>query len=363
MKSIDSLSIKAKGQIASGKWSLCIGAGVSRGLVPTWDELARRVVNNAFSSNYTYEEFHQKLGAQGWSLDSWIQAAANKYKADGKSDSDFSALIEKNLYEDLRKQAQIDGLEKELVLALNSPRQLNRDLVFQLCDFFYRHYSQTSLVSLAEFLVKADKEDKLPFSIITFNADTLLHTLFELFQRRDHYNQPPPHSHPEYRFRTVFSAFAGVPHIKRPIFHIHGAIKPRGKFKGANIYDSRDKLVFLEQDYLKVATSASTWPETLFMYQSQSTNMVFVGLSMSDPNIRRWLGSGHGYALEDVRKINQNDDIDFVHRHYWFTSKSGDQDVDNVIGYGLGHLGVKTVFLNSWSELQPGLLNMLAIEA
>ncbi|MFZ6040274.1 hypothetical protein ACOV11_07145 [Vibrio natriegens] len=43
MKSIDSLSTKVKGQINSGKWCLCIGAGVSRGLIPTWDELAGRV--------------------------------------------------------------------------------------------------------------------------------------------------------------------------------------------------------------------------------------------------------------------------------------------------------------------------------
>jgi hypothetical protein len=85
---------KFRGCVAAGRWTWCLGAGISRGITPTWFELTRTIVNEAFGSNYDHATFEQAVGKPGWSLDAWIQAAANEFVASGKKLDEFHELIE-----------------------------------------------------------------------------------------------------------------------------------------------------------------------------------------------------------------------------------------------------------------------------
>jgi hypothetical protein len=205
MKSLHASNNKFRGHLGSGSWTLCIGAGISTGIVPAWNELTRRVVNSVFSTSYTVEEFDLLVSKNGWGLDGWIQAAANEFINTGKELSEFHELLEHSLYSDLIKKANTNNVKKEVGVALNDPRNISKESVFKVCEFFENNYANTSLLSVTKSLIKAIKSpEKLPTSIITFNADTLLHTLIELFQRREHYYEPAPHSHPKYIFKTIF---------------------------------------------------------------------------------------------------------------------------------------------------------------
>ncbi len=359
---MDANSDKARGKLSSGRWVLCVGAGISRGHVPTWMELARRVINRTFKISYTEKEFEDIVNKSGWSLDSWIQAAANEYVSQGDSKENFVTLLENELYGDIRDLAKSENLEEKLVQALNSPRHVDKDDVFELCNFVEKHFSDSTLFGLANTLIESIKEDKNPYAIITFNADTLLLTLIELIQRKKHYEGSPPYSHPDYHFRPVLRPFTGVPHRKILIFHIHGSIKPRSLGKKSNIHDSRDSLVFLEEEYFQVATNSSSWLETLFMYQSQTNNLVFVGLSMSDPNIRRWLGTGYKLSVKDLTAVTGKPIDDFIFTHYWIRTKSKDTNMNAVTSIGLAHLGVKTLWLDDWSSLGNAFSNLLSFK-
>ena len=46
-----------RGIVVNQPWSLCVGAGISVGMVPTWNELTRRVLNDAFDTNYDSKAF------------------------------------------------------------------------------------------------------------------------------------------------------------------------------------------------------------------------------------------------------------------------------------------------------------------
>ncbi|MCU6499563.1 SIR2 family protein [Rugamonas sp. A1-17] len=359
VKELDATSDSFRGYLCSGKWTLCVGAGLSRGIVPTWQELTRRLVNEAFSTSFTEDEFQKIAADSAWSLDSWIQACANHYQLQGKSNSDFFDLIEKHLYSDLRNKGKSAGLEDVLVNVLDRPRNASRENVIRVCNFFEQEYADSSLLAVVKVLLDCVREKKLPEAIISFNADTLLHTLLELYQRNEHYKGDPPYSHPEYAFKTVLRPLDSAKE-RLPIYHCHGAIKPKPKAAAAEPKDSRDRLVFLESEYIRVATVASTWAETLFMFHAQTTRMVFFGFSMSDPNMRRWLALSNQSALQDLEAMTNL--ATMTPRHVWITTDSGTPALRAVRNEALVHLGVRPGWMKSWSQTEQAFSSLLALK-
>lgn len=358
VKELDAVNGKFRGQLASSKWTLCVGAGVSRGIVPTWQELTRRLVNETFHTGFSPNEFQEIVSGSAWSLDSWIQACANHHQLSGLQASEFSDLIEKHLYSDLRSKAETVGLETVLVNVLDRPQNASREDVARVCAFFEREYSDSSLLALVRSLLKCVDRGLLPEAIISFNADTLLHTLIELYQRHEHYKGPPPHSHPKYAFKTVLRPL-GSAGSRLPIYHCHGAIKPKVKSGGEGPRDSRDRLVFLESEYIKVATVASTWAETLFMFHAQTTRLVFLGVSMSDPNMRRWLALSNQSALQDLEAITNLTEM--TPRHIWLTTDPSSAALKILGNEALIHLGVRPGWIRNWSQTEAAFSNLLAL--
>lgn len=358
VKELDALDEKFRGHLGSGKWTLCIGAGVSRGIVPTWQELTRRLVNETFSTGFSEDAFQNVVADSAWSLDSWIQACANHYELGGRPISEFFDLIEKHLYADLREKGKNAGLEGVLVNVLDRPRNASREDTARVCAFFEREYGGSSLLAVVRFLLKALGRRPLPEAIISFNADTLLYTLLELYQRNDHYMGPPPHSHPKYAFKAVFRPLDSAQE-RLGIYHCHGAIKPKAMSSAAGPRDSRDRLVFLESEYIKVATVASTWAETLFMFYAQTTRMLFLGFSMSDPNMRRWLALSQQSSLQDLAAMTTRTEM--TPRHVWLTTEPASAELKNLRNEALVHLGVRPGWMKSWGQTEAALCNLLAL--
>jgi hypothetical protein len=362
IKPLYATDAKFRGHLGYTRWTVCLGAGASSQVVPSWIELTRRLTNRVFKTKYTDAEFKAAFFYQGWGLDSWIQAAANHHKLDGGDLSSFQGQIQDILYEDLLSEAATVGVADDLLAALEWPRAIKRKQVEKVCNFFELRYGKTSLMGMVKWLIAAEKKDKLPFAIISFNAEPLLHTVFELFQRLEHYKQPPPHSHPKYRFTRIVK-----PHFvprdadenghKIPIYHCHGALIPRSNGATSHASTGDNTLVFLEQDYLKVSTTAATWPETIFMYHASLSRMLFVGLSMSDPNIRRWLGLSEVAATagQTLRGPSSGPP------HLWLTKEPIDPGTKQVSLEGLCHLGVRPAWIDDWPDLEAGLRNITAV--
>jgi SIR2-like domain len=354
---VDATAPNFRGHFGSVSWTLCIGAGISRDISPTWFDLARNIVNDAFGSAYDGAAFEKLIQDSGWNLDAWIQAAANEHLRKGKAPADFADLIEDQLYSNIKAVASGTGLAKHLVRVLNHPTEASKKHVMQVCEFFETNFSNCSLLQLAHFLIEAEAKGKNPVSVLTFNADTLLETLIYLFLRRAHYLGPGPHGHPDFPYRPVQRP-SDVPHAGIPICHCHGAITPRGPGI-PRPRDSRDRLIFLESEYLKVAAVSASWAATSFLYYAQTSRMVFVGLSMADANIRRWMNAANIENEHDLRLRASGSRVNPP--HLWVSRKPSDPIQERIKLAALLHLGIRPAWIAAWGNLRAGLNNLAAM--
>ncbi|MFA5265429.1 MAG: SIR2 family protein [Opitutaceae bacterium] len=339
------------------RWTLCIGAGVSQGIVPLWEDLTIKVVNRVFDSHYDKTSFRAAVAASRWGLDSWIQAAANEHRRKTENRGSFSVILQQELYGDLLRLAEGDGVRRDVFHALQS---FHWDAVTEantVCEFFNRHYKHTSLMRLVDWLLLAERAGKMPFAIISFNVEPLFHMVFNCFQRQA-YGDDYPKFHLE---RVTKPNFVRSDPPFRPgnsrtvfVYHCHGSQIPHVHgSRGSVPMTGVGNAVFLEEDYLDISGHAATWPETLFMYHANFSRMVFVGLSMSDPNIRHWLGLSHqqtdaGKVLRGGRKQPP---------HLWI-EKSPNAEMRRVLEAGLSHLGVTPAWIPNWEVVGDAMKNL-----
>lgn len=360
-KPFDGLDPRYRGSLARSAWSLCVGAGVSFGLVPTWQELTRRVLNEAFGATYDEAGLEALVKETRWSLDGLLQGAANKLALAGKPENAFGELLEAGLYEDLLSQADSVGLKESLGDALNNPRWLKKDKILQLTHFFEKSHGGSTLVMLSRSLAEAKEAHKGPQAVINFNADTLLFALLDLFLIRAHAGKIGKWEHPTYSFVRTLRGIDGLPAGGTPIFHCHGAVapSPSGRLRKAKRRDSREHLVFTEADYLSIAGNVATWAQSLFLFHAQSSRLLIVGHSLSDPNIRKWLAWSLSSSLEEMAAVSTSTDI--TARHIWVARRPKDPMQREIQEISLLHLGVRVCWIDDWEQIGGVFENLLAL--
>lgn len=358
---IEGAAIKHKGLLAGSTWSLCVGAGVSTGLVPVWPELTRRVVNQAFSISYTPAEFDIAVKDLRWSLDALLQGAANELNQQGKPAETFADLLETALYEDLLTVAKSRGLDAPLRDFLNNPRWLRKAEVQSLINLFETEYSASTLVQLARSLAQAKEANKGPHAIINFNADTLLYALLDTYLIHEHSSRIGRWEHPPYSYVKALRGIDGVTIDATPIFHCHGAVtpSPSGTTKKSRRRDSRDHLVFTEADYLSIAGNVATWAQSLFLFHAQCSRLLIVGHSLADPNIRKWLAWSLSSSIAEMGSISSSSEVS--PRHIWIARKPKDPTLKKIQEISLLHLGVRVCWIEEWSDVAKVMNNLLAL--
>lgn len=360
-KPFDGLDKRYRGNLSTSAWSLCVGAGVSVGLVPTWQELTRRVVNQAFGTTYDDAGFEKMVKSTRWSLDALLQGAANKLTLLGKAETVFGELLEEGLYSDLFNQVRSSGLEKCLSDALNNPRWLRKDEILKITDFFEKAHGGSTLVSISRSLAEAKEARKGPQAIINFNADTLLFALLDLFLIRAHAAKVGKWEHPTFSFARTLRGIDGLPPDATPIFHCHGAVapSPSGRLRKAKRRDSREHLVFTEADYLSIAGNVATWAQSLFLFHAQSSRLLIIGHSLSDPNIRKWLAWSLSSSLEEMSAVSTAKE--FTARHIWVARRPSEAAQREIQEVSLLHLGVRVCWVDDWSQVGGVFENLLAL--
>lgn len=360
-KSFSGTDKRYHGILASTSWTLCVGAGISAGLVPTWQELTRSVVNSAFGTNYDASGFEDVVAQTRWGLDALLQGAANRLLLDGKSSDDFDIVLEDAIYGNLLKNAGSAGVSDALIDALNNPRWLNSNDLERLCSFFLTSYPESTLVQLSQELARANEAQRGPRSVINFNADTLLYALVDSFLIREHRKRTGKTDYPPALFVRSFRSNETFDKNAIPIFHCHGALTPlpKKKTKSGKRRDSRDHLVFLEQDYLDLAGSVSTWAQSLFLFHAQNHRLVIAGHSLADPNIRRWLGWTNATSMKDLSAVSLATQA--TPKHLWITKTHTSAKLKEIQETSLLHLGVRVCWIDDWREIGATLRNLLAI--
>jgi len=123
--------------------------------------------------------------------------------------------------------------------------------------------TRTTLSAIADFIKRSDGH--LP-AIVTFNFDDLLEA--ELSKR-------------DVKYTAVYTG-GRVSHAALPIVHPHGFIPRNGDLVDHNV-------VFTERHYHELMETMFHWALTEIVTYLRHYTVLFIGLSMSDPNLRRLL--------------------------------------------------------------------------
>jgi len=96
------------------------------------------------------------------------------------------------------------------------------------------------------------------------------------------------------------------------IFHPHGFL-PRGTY--SRDY-SKDPIILSEDDYHELYASPYSWPNVIQLNLLTSFNVLFVGCSLTDPNLRRLLDISNKVCAPDHFAIMRNPDFELHDRKH-----------------------------------------------
>ena len=331
----------------SSGWSLCIGAGTSMPVLPDWFSLVENLINkNCDSKDIIDIEIYKKMG---FSADAMIQAVRNRLDID---DNKFIQILSEEVYApikdnvDLKEWKSFIKIHEASTLAgINEKEWKNFKKIID------KVLNSTSANLLAEVVAESISSEVGPKAILTFNGEAIFLSLLNYYywmKRTDNKN----------KFDRIVNGITNR-HISRiPYIHCHGVLPINGA-KERKGYNANDKLVFLEESYLQLANSPMSWQAINFIENCMQSKMVFVGVSLSDANMRRWLGWIHSNKMEEFR-INGFDCKDAT-EHFWINKKPKTDVEKTWMEESVAHLGVRLVWIDEWNQVGEVLEKMLGL--
>jgi SIR2-like domain len=241
---------------------LFVGAGASIPYgVPSWRDLVLELL-------FDQSEGTRRLGAM-WphyrrAFASWMTDYF-----------DYDPLVLARMVErSLSKRAQDDPEEETLFLD-----RLRKHLYEQRRD----PAGRTLLTAAADLLQRAESGVS---SVVTFNFDDLLET--------------------ELRGRGVPVVTVAGPERPRGdgirIIHVHGSVPREGPI-------ARGTLVFTEPDYHRLTESPFHWALAEIVDALRKRTVLFLGLSMSDPSLRRLLDASRNWTYPPHYQVQKRHQI------------------------------------------------------
>lgn len=242
---------KAKEMIAQGNNVLFLGAGVSMSAkMPSWKDLLKGLMGEVKQLNSQTLEAFKELSSHVLEECGDSNLIMGRYLQTAitlhNSKAVFSELIQKYLYND--------------------------------------NYTSLLLMNLARIV-----QQKKVNEVITYNFDDLLEQNLAKLNLTDSVDY------------TAISKDAEIKgHNTLPIYHVHGIIPKEGPV---------DTVVFSEEEYHKRYSTAYHWTNVEQLHALTRMHCFFVGLSMTDPNLRRLLD-----AAKEMNKSNSINHYAFLQR-------------------------------------------------
>jgi hypothetical protein len=336
-----------RGTAPGGGWVLCIGAGASHPIFPSWSNLVSRLLDwsNPKLSEKGISELKQSL-----SLESLIQAAFIK---NGLEPYQSAQVLSRLLYADLKRTLNVDEWKLfRLLFNKLGVGSLSLREAENLLSCFTEHYPASTVLQLAEVLARSLEKKLAPSHIISLNAEPLLLMLINAYVTVN--TQLP--------VRKIFDvSLRGISYKRtdRIPFHFCHGLLPLAGEKPLRASASLDKLIFSETEYLGLAGSMFSWQSAVFLNAAMTNTMVFVGLSFSDPNIRRWLGFVHNNRMDELRSVGAKTDIST--RHYWIRTRPQSKEQEEWIEAAVAHLGIRVVWIEEWKQVGACIHRMLSV--
>ena len=328
--------------LASTKgWALCVGAGTSLPVFPTWQNLVRRLV----ARDPTALPTRADSLLSSYSPDALIEAARHRFKL---TDDKFARLLTEKLYADFKHQAADEWRNIVNCLEAVNVANVNRDGWSRFLSFFesYPQFRTASALSLAAVMAQTLPTDASPVSILSFNAEPLLYALISAWVARLHDwdRGGGVLNAPKQPLDKLARATSGRTRGRVPYVFCHGLLGVPDGYRHRADSASADKLVFSEEQYLTLANAVVSWQSTAFVETCMSRAVVFVGVSLSDPNMRNWLSRVAQNRTRELHDVHGHDGDSTA--HFWLNEHPGTPAEAEWIENTVGHLGIRLVWLN-----------------
>jgi hypothetical protein len=199
--------------------------------------------------------------------------------------------------------------------------------------------------------------------VITFNADDLLE---RGTNGRQHPLRAPvvwPVARESSRPRMARGAGGRSP---IPIYHVHGFL-PRSGTPLAR-HEAADTMVFTEAQYWSSFAEPASFPNRVILGALHDSVCIFLGLSMTDLNLARWLGVRANAVQRDrerrsasTGRASRRQAVQTVlNHHFWVRRIPAAESAEAYVTPLLRRRGVRTIELADWSELGPLLSSLPA---
>jgi len=338
-------------------WGLCIGAGTSYPIFPTWYSLVKKLIaqDNSISN---HEDVSNSL-LDNFSPDSLIQAVQNNLKY---SDKDFAELLSRELYENLKSKITTEEWESvRTILESHNPHSEQDPNWKNFIKVREKIFSHTSAYQIAKFVDDSIRKDISPKCIISFNAESLLYSLINSFQREPYLNKVKKKGDLKTVLDRITHTISPESLGRIPYIFCHGLLLAPLLKKRNPLLTDNDKLVFSESAYLSLANNAFSWQSNEFISYCSKITLVFIGVSLTDPNMRRWLSWVHSMKLHEIRQngiINDENSIGKAYSHFWINKTPKVKEEKKWIEACVQHLGVKIIWIKKWNDVGNALNKM-----
>lgn len=229
-----------KKALIDNQLTLVCGAGVSRdSSIPTWNELLVNILNEVYSNGCDLNTENQVTAESLLSLMPQSNLILGKYLKIILKD-DFNKIVQKHLYLYYNQFYEFEPINPNL---------------------------ETNMMKAIVELSRPKRRGKRLESIITFNFDDLIEGAL---------------SKHNIEHTSIWKEGQAYGIDALPIFHVHGFLPNKRDIEEPN-------LVFSEESYHSQFIDPYSW-SNLIQLNTFSTNIcLFVGLRLSDPNLRRLL--------------------------------------------------------------------------
>jgi len=226
----------------AGRLTLVCGAGVSvEAGVPAWGDLLHRLLTRTL----------KKLEV---------------------SDSDNIPI------EEIRS---LQDRYSSLVIGRYLKNNLGEDFLSEVRDALYAtNPTAGEIIKSIVALARPERDGEPLDSILTFNFDGLVE---EELRANDV-------SH-----RSIHTEGARTSPSELPVYHVHGYLPRSGKIEAS------DAIVFSEDAYHSQFIEPFSWPNLIQLGKFADRTCLLIGISLSDPNLRRLLDVAHRKATDGAR--------------------------------------------------------------
>jgi hypothetical protein len=312
-----------------GGITLVLGAGISmpRG-IPNWDSLARQVWTAAFETRHSPWDVPPDSGSPRETpqfLPMVFELASRQL-----GEQRFLKVLKESIYKDARYPEDDPNFNQ----------------------------SGESLAVIARTIVQEYRREgqRRINSIITLNADDMIEqAVFRVAGAKSPTQQLGllrAIARPTHTYLAKLS-----PH-PIPVYHIHGYM-PSGRLKVFGTHFEH-MLVFTDAQYWSTSASGVTFANRVMSSALSEGRCIFIGLSMTDINLLRWLAlrtleKDRDYAEATRQYLGSEAPINFFdslvrlgfHRHFWIRPQA--TDPTGFLSDFLSLRGVQAVEIENWS--------------